>query len=219
MVEVFSQKAGLQTVTFTAGGVSKTVQLYFAEAGNDKGSVITFAAPTSVKAGRTLQVTVNLADKFGNPVSATGARLTMSYSGPGMTFTEPVATNSKGQAVWRVLLQPGDFGPAVITVNYTQKSTLVGVAAKDLVSASSATWVGPVANAKAGAKAGRVIVEAYRAKGKTVSVFVGSTRVASFVSDEANFSKVVRGIKSGTRNVSVRLSGPGEDFTGAITVK
>jgi hypothetical protein len=87
------------------------------------------------------------------------------------------------------------------------------------LTASTATWVGPIANAKAGVKKGRVIIEAYRAKGKTVNVFVGKTRVASYVSNKANFSKVVRGIKSGDRNVRVVLSGPGEDFRGVITVK
>jgi hypothetical protein len=75
-----------------------------------------------------------------------------------------------------------------------------------------------VANAVAGAKVGRVVIEAYRAKGKTVNVFVGSTRVASYVADKAEFSKSVK-VKTGTRNVRVVIVGPSSDFTGAIVVK
>ena len=75
-----------------------------------------------------------------------------------------------------------------------------------------------IANAVAGAAAGRVTIEAWRAKGKTVNVFVGSRRVASYVSDKAEFSKSVK-VKTGVRNVRVVIVGPSSDFSGAITVK
>jgi hypothetical protein len=73
-------------------------------------------------------------------------------------------------------------------------------------------------NATAGAKKGRVIVEAYRSVGQTVNVFVGSTKVASFVPNKANDRFVVKGIKTGNRKVSVKVT-PGYDFAGVIAVK
>jgi hypothetical protein len=167
---------------------------------------------------------MTLVDAWGNPVevntaAATAQKLAIGYSGPGFVANQPLVLNAAGQAQVRVFLDERDWAPTTISFYYVSGTGDATVATNKVVSEARATWVGPIANAKAGAKKGRVIVEAYRAKGKTVSVFVGSTRVASFVADKANDSMVVRGIKSGTRNVSVRLSGAGEDFTGAITVK
>jgi hypothetical protein len=211
-VDVFSNKAGKQIVTITSGGKSVKVEVWFDDAAPTAGVNANFVAPKSIKAGRTLVVTVKFTDKYGNPVSATKSSndLKLTYSGPGFVTNEPEDL-VEGAATWRILVGVGDTGPAVFSL-----SAYTGT---DLVSASSATWVGPIANAKAGAKKGRVIVEAYRAKGKTVNVFVGGTRVGTFKANKANFSAVVRGVKSGTRNVRVTLSGPGEDFRGAITVK
>jgi hypothetical protein len=168
-------------------------------------------------------MSVVLTDKFGNGVSADTTRLSVKYSGPGFEIRDPATAElaaATGVYTLRVLLGAGDTGVATMSVVFDADQGLTTADTNaNRLTATAATWVGPIANAKAGAKAGRVIVEAYRAKGKTVSVFVGSTRVASFVSNAADFSKVVRGVKAGTRNVSVRLSGPGQDFTGAITVK
>ena len=211
-------------ITIASEGGTKTAKVTFNAALETAGSAITSNAPTSIKGGRTFSVTLTLKDKFGNLVNGgdtTDSGLAIAYDGPGFVTNDIDAVTelgSDGSYSVRVLTSAGDTGVATFTLSYSP-SGVITAASTDVISETFAVWVGPIANAKAGAKKGRVIVEAYRAKGKTVSVYVGSTRVASFVSDEANFSKVVRGIKSGTRNVSVRLSGPGEDFTGAITVK
>ena len=213
-VEVLSHLAGAKTLTVTSGSVTKTQVLTYVAAAATAGTALTVTAPKSVKAGRTLTITVSLKDLFGNGVDAdaTNETLKISYSGPGFVLSEPTALSATGLASIRVLLGAGETGPAVVTASvYTLGTT-------SYLSASSATWVGPIANATAGAKKGRVIIEAYRAKGKTVTVFVGSTRVASYVSNKANFKKVVRGVKSGDRNVRVVLTS-GENFRGAITVK
>ena len=220
-VQVFSNKTGNQTITATSGSATKTLVVEFAGTAYADADAISISAPKSIKNGRTLTMTVALVDEFGNGVSSDISRLKVTYSGPGFEIRDPAVAElaaKTGIYTIRVLLGAGDTGVAAVTASFNADTIATG-AAIDTITASAATWVGPIANAKAGAKAGRVIVEAYRAKGKTVSVFVGSTRVASFTSNKADFSKVVRGIKSGTRNVSVRLSGPGEDFTGAITVK
>jgi hypothetical protein len=223
-VTAFSNTAGAQVITASSGSaVAKTLSVEFAGTAYDDADSLVVVSPKSIKNGRTLTMSVKLVDEYGNGVSADTTRLKVSYSGPGFEIKDPATAElaaATGVYTLRVVLASGDYGKAVLTAVYDEDG---GLAAADTefnrLTATAATWVGPVANAVAGAKAGRVIVEAYRAKGKTVSVFVGSTRVASFVSNAADFSKVVRGIKSGTRNVSVRLSGPGEDFTGAIVVK
>ena len=220
-VQVFSNKTGNQTITATSGSATKTLVVEFAGTAYADADAISISAPKSIKNGRTLTMTVALVDEFGNGVSSDISRLKVTYSGPGFEIRDPAAAElaaKTGIYTIRVLLGAGDTGVAAVTASFNAGTIATG-AAIDTLTATAATWVGPIANAKAGEKAGRVVVEAYRAKGKTVSVFVGSTRVASFVSNAADFSKVVRGVKAGTRNVSVRLSGPGQDFTGAITVK
>ena len=123
-------------------------------------------------------------------------------------------TLTKGTATVTLVTGAGDFGKSVITLVADGKTT----ATTDDLTVTGAVWVGPVANAVAGDKAGRVTIEAYRAKGKTVNVFVGSKRVASYKSDKAEFSKSVK-VKTGTRNVRVVIVGPSSDFSGAIVVK
>jgi hypothetical protein len=216
-VFVLSKTVGDNVITVRSGSVSETVTLETDSAAADAGTKVAFSAPKSVLAGRTLSIVATLTDDFGNPVAldsteAGTQELSIAYDGPGFVMSEPTTLNARGQASVRVLLAAGETGVAVVSFSYTNGDG-------EEITGSSATWVGPIANAKAGAKKGRVIVEAYRAKGKTVSVFVGSTRVASYTANKANFSAVVKGIKSGTRNVRVVLSGPGEDFRGAITVK
>jgi hypothetical protein len=220
-VSVHTNRTGNQTITATSGSATKTLVVEFAGTAYADGDAISISAPKSIKNGRTLTMTVALVDKFGNGVSSDISRLKVTYSGPGFEIRDPAAAElaaKTGIYTVRVLLGAGDTGVAAVTASFNADTIATG-AAVDTLTASAATWVGPIANAKAATKAGRVTVEAYRAKGKTVSVFVGSTRVASFVSNKADFTKVVRGVKAGTRNVSVRLSGPGQDFTGAITVK
>jgi uncharacterized glyoxalase superfamily protein PhnB len=221
-IRVNSNLVGAQLITATAGSATKTLSVTFTGTVPADADKLTVTAPKSIKNGRTLTMTAKLVDKFGNAVSGDASRVRITYSGPGFEIKDPATAEiaaTTGVYTLRVVLASGDTGPAVLTAVYDVDGVATADTNFNRLTATAATWVGPVANAKAGDKAGRVIVEAYRAKGKTVSVFVGSTRVASFVSNKADFTKVVRGVKAGTRNVSVRLSGPGGDFTGAITVK
>jgi hypothetical protein len=168
-------------------------------------------------------------DKFGNPVAITdgeatdssgngnNVQLDVTYDGPGFVTTNlPTSTNAAGQFTVRVLLSQGEAGPAVLSVFYDPNDGS-GVTTGELNS-SAAVWVGPIANATAGAAKGRVVVDIYRAKGKSYTVLVGKTVVATGKANKANFRAVVRGVKSGDRNVTVRLTG-GTNFKGAITVK
>ena len=198
-----------QVVTITSGGATKTVKVTFT--GIDTES-LTISAPTSVKSGRTVLVTVNFYDMWGNLATDSQAPTTLATSGPGwMTAFAPSTT---GTATAKLVTTHGDEGAATFTV-----TSLTTDVYGDKLTATTATWVGPVVNATASATKGRVVISTYAAKGKTVKVYVGSKLRATFVADTFNDKFVLKGVKSGARNVEVRLVGPGKDYTGAITVK
>jgi hypothetical protein len=212
-VYIYSNKSvSSSDVTVVAGGTTTSVKVTFSTPAATAATSLVATAATSIKAGRTANFTFTAQDKWGNTVLAPAAGLAaVSSSSRGFSIaTVPTA----GLAVYsaQVLLQQLDRGPIVVSASHT--------ATAGVLRATAATWAGPAVNATAGAVKGRIVIESYRAKGKTVNVFVGSTRVATFTPDTTNDRFVVKGVKSGTRNVSVRIVGPGYDFpTSPITVK
>jgi hypothetical protein len=216
---LYSNKVQKDTViTVSAGGVSKTVKVSFTASTSAADiDAVNITAVKSIRAGRTTTLTIAIVDEFGNVViPGTAQNVLVTSSGSGYLTSYP-ATLPNGQAQITLVTGSGDFGASTISVTAAGADNSL-TTTTDNEAATAAIWVGPVANAFAGVKDGRVKIEAYRAKGKTVRVFVGNTRVASFVSDKANFSKSVK-VKSGTRNVRVVIVGPGSDFRGAIVVK
>jgi hypothetical protein len=218
-VKVFSNVAGKKTITVRSGSAVKTVDVTFVGATADEGDSIVITAPKSHRAGRTLTMTVKILDEYGNGVPAGSTLVGLTYDGPGFVTTDlaSAAMSAAGTYTVRVLLSAGDTGPAILTAEYAP-TTLASAAAADIVTVTSATWVGPIANATAGAKKGRVVVDIYRAKGKSYTVLVGKTVVATGKATKANFKRVITGVKKGDRNVTVRLTG-GTNFKGSITVK
>lgn len=214
-----SQKSGANTVTVTSGGKSKSVTFTVDTPNEGNADSFAISAPKSVKAGRTITATVSVVDSLGNVVSAEGNldydqfTVLSAFSNRGLIVVGDSIGDDEGLATYqvKVMLQPLDRGPVVINLDWYEDN---GARVTD----SFAVWSGPAVNATAGAKKGRVIVEAYRSVGQTVNVFVGSTKVASFVPDAANDKFVVKGIKSGNRKVSVKVT-PGYDFAGVIAVK
>ena len=216
-VEAYSNKVQKDTViTVSSGSTSKTVKITFtASTVLADINAVTVTAAKSIKAGRTTTVGVAVVDKFGNTVNVS-QNVSVTSSGVGYLTSYPTALTT-GAAQVTLVTGSGDFGSTVISVTAAGVDNSLTTTTDDKV-ATAAIWVGPVANAFAGVKNGRVKIEAYRAKGKTVNVFVGSTKVASYTPNKANFSKSVK-VKSGTRNVRVVIVGPSNDFRGAITVK
>jgi hypothetical protein len=216
-VLVMSNATSTRTLTMTSGTVVKTQDIVFAAADETDGEVLALTAPTSVKAGSTLVVGVKLTDNFGNPVNGgqtAATSVAIDYDGPGFVVSDLEGLDSlgtDGAYSVRILLGASDYGIATVTFSYDNGDTETTV--------SKSVWVGPIANAKAGVKDGRVLVYAYRAIGRTVRIYVGGTLRASFVPDINNDRYILKGITSGNRNVSVRISGDGEDFRGTITVK
>ena len=214
-VKAYSNKVQKDTViTVASGAASKTVKISFtaSDSAADIASAVV-STVKSIKAGRTANVTMSVLDKFGNIVEVTSNTAKVTLSGAGYLTSYPTAL-TKGTANVTLVTGAGDTGKSVITLVADGKTAVT----TDDLTVTSAIWVGPVANAVAGADAGRVTIEAYRAKGKRVNVFVGSKRVASYVSNKAEFSKSVK-VKTGTRNVRVVIQGPSSDFRGVVVVK
>lgn len=214
-----THKAGNNTISVTSGGKSTSVTFTVDAPNEDHADSFAVSAPKSVKAGRTINATVSVVDMFGNVVTSEGnldydqyTRFS-AFSNRGLLVTAESIGDDEGLATYqvKVLLQPLDRGPVVIDLDWLEDE---GARVTD----SFAVWSGPAVNATAGAKKGRVVVEAYRSVGKTVNVFVGSTKVASFVADKANDKFVVKGLKKGNRKVSVKIAS-GYDFNGVISVK
>ena len=205
-------------ITVSSQGGTKTVKVTFNAALKGSGKTLTASAPTSIKSGHTLFMTAVLKDKFGNPVKTDNTvGLSVVYDGPGLIVgTLPATTDADGKVTVRVLVGAADTGVATLTVTHDPAG--LTFAAATTLTASASTWVGPIANATASASKGRVVIETYAAKGKTVRVYVGSKLRATFVADKMNDKFVLKGVKSGARNVEVRLAGSG-DFFGALSVK
>jgi hypothetical protein len=209
-VDIYSTKALKDSVvTVTSGGQSATVKVTFTALAASTASI---EAVKSISSGRTAVLTVSFLDKWGNPATGTNTA-TMTSSGPGSLIYTTSQTAVSGTLTNRLVTESGDFGAATFSA---ETNTLDAAGEKVILTGS--TWVGPIANATASATKGRVLIETYSAKGKTVTVYVGSKLKATFVAKKTNNTYVLKGVKSGTRKIKVKLSGSGQDFSGSIGV-
>jgi hypothetical protein len=239
-VDVFSNKSVFDSViTATSAGATATTKITFLPADEESGASVTVEAPKSIKVGKTLAVSFTLKDDFGNPVNNVGygefddnydndfsdeafdTPVRVIYNGPGLLINDRGAGRSEvgydGKVTTRVLMGSRDFGVATFTYIYLEDDD--DEVNRRSVTKTVSVWVGPIVDVKAGAKKGRVVVDAYRVKGQTVNVFVGGEKVGSFVADKAVDRYVVKGIKKGAKNVSARIVGPGKDVTKRVTIK
>jgi hypothetical protein len=142
-VNVYSNKAGKQTVTVTSGGASKTVDITFA-AVTTGGSVWTTDAPLRIAPGKTLKVTATLADKYGNAVDTSGSLVKVSYTGPGfLTATPATETDADGKISFTVLLGAADEGAATVKFTFAgANGTLEETSSNDDVVSTSTIVIG-----------------------------------------------------------------------------
>jgi parallel beta-helix repeat protein len=185
------------------------------------GKAVSWLSPTSIKAGKTLEATLILRDANNLPVNGgtSGSAISFQYEGPGSVINSLSSVNElgpDGQYRVRVQIPSGETGIARFTFRYSTSGNLQG---SDVISQRARVFVGPIAIATAGANKGNIRVKAFRAKGKTVNVYVSDQKVASFVSSRANFVRVVSGIQAGTKNVRVTLSGAGQDFDSSLLIR
>ena len=182
-VDVSSQVAGTQVMTVTAGGVSKTQNIVFADAAATTGTKWTFNVPATVAAGSTFRVVGTLTDRFGNPVRVTDtADVAVTYDGPGLVSGSlPTTTNASGQFSFWVLVGSNDRGTATITAYYDRSSDgdFTGVVRGDLDVVTSTTvtlGAGPVSTTgtvNVGSFNGKLVVYAKNLDGKRISWKVG----------------------------------------------
>jgi hypothetical protein len=140
-VMVLSTVAGKHTVVVTSGSGTATEDVFVAAAAADAGSKVTITAPASVEAGRTLQISAVVADKFGNAVdtsvAAAAADIVVTYSGPGLIVgTFPTETDASGMVNFNVLMGSNDSGTFVATVTYRPTGS-AGLAATNVVGSAS----------------------------------------------------------------------------------
>ncbi len=122
VVNVYSNIAGKQVVTVTAGAATATREITFSAATGRQGATVTITGANTVSPGSTLVLTGKIVDKYGNPVNTQltdVAALEVAYTGPGLLVGDlPDRTNADGEFVVRVLLGSGDRGAATLTAVY-----------------------------------------------------------------------------------------------------
>jgi hypothetical protein len=207
-VNAFSNNAGKQTVTVTAGAVSQTVVLdSFAAAADDTGATLTLNTPASILPGRTLVITGSLVDKFGNPVTADGTNedFVLTYSGPGYKNVAPTEISADGTFSWSILLGSNDSGTATVTAaydldedgDYTDTGDLVVTKTIIIGTAPADTKV------NAGSFKGYVAIYAKGHEGKRLSAKVGKDWVV-VPALASNFVRVVEYTGAGY-TIAVRI--------------
>jgi hypothetical protein len=223
-VKLYSNTVQTNTViTVTSGGVSSTVKVSFTGQGASFGTAIAIDAPLSVSPGTSFKVSATLTDKQGNIVaSTTGARMLVTYTGPGITIAAmPTDTDVNGKVSFTVLLGTNDSGSGVVTVSYDQGDdgdfTGTTVADADVVATAIVT-VGAVASAEkvnVGTFKGYVALYAKGYEGQKMSAIVAGKWIVveSLASD---FERVVRFTGAGyTITTKIYIDGVqiGSEFT------
>jgi hypothetical protein len=192
-VFAYSNSAGLKTISYTAGSVSKTQDVTWAPALPATGTAVTIDAPASAQPGSTFMVTGTVADKYGNPVKVgSPATLAVSYAGPGLVSgILPTTTSADGTFTFYVLLGSNDSGSVTVTASYDADGAAT---AEDAVVATASITVGAVASAtkvNAGSFKGYVALYAKGYEGQKMSAIVaGKWLVVSSLATD--FERVVR---------------------------
>jgi hypothetical protein len=210
-VNIWSTKAGVQTVTVKSGSATSVVDLYFDAAAETSGTAIAITAPKNIKSGKTLVVSAVVTDKFGNPVDtnqgASDARTTgaltfsVTYDGPGFVIGDlPTKTDANGKISFRVLLGSGDTGLGTVTVAYDIDGAATTNAA---VTATSNILYGVSAAATPGSKRANVTVK--NAEGLTVKVVSGSTTVTRVATSDSQRVSITK-LRAGKRTVKVYVN-------------
>ncbi len=209
-VRVLSTKAGKQTLTITAGSVSKSYVVDFGPAAATAATVLTVDAPATVLPGRTLVVTAKAVDKFGNGVDVAATHASVTYTGPGLIVgTLPDQTDANGELTFRVLLGAADSGSATVVVKISADADTTFDETGDLSVTKTVTiGAAPVAAVVAGISGGtgKFNVAVTNAAGKSVVVKVAGKFVRSFPGTTAKRTVAVKATK-GSKKVTVYVGG------------
>jgi hypothetical protein len=198
-VYVASNTTGTKTITFVTGSVTKTVDVVFAAALATTGKTVVLGDLTALsQAGRSVDVSAVITDKFGNAVQ--GATVTLSATGVGYLANNGTTTSdASGKVTAKLIVGAAETGDAVVTASSTLADATVATASKTVTFGSTDANVDIVNN--------RVTAVATFAKGKTVSFYVDGIKKWSKASASDADVVINYNLKKGTHTVAVKISG------------
>jgi hypothetical protein len=207
---VRSHLAGKQTVTITTGSVTTKVYVYFAAAAASSATKVAVKVADGAaqfQAGRALDVTITVTDKFGNPVKITATEdvassLRLSQTGSGyLAASGLIQTDATGIYTTKLITNAGDLGTSTIKAYFQGATT-----AKDVTTTVASEFGLTDADVTVGGRAVYASVEF--AKGKTVTVSVDGKRLYSKLMSTDNYTELKFTQKTaGKHVVTVRVSG------------
>jgi hypothetical protein len=120
-----SRMAGTYTVSIIAGTATASTQVVVAAAAGNAGAAVSYDKSELV-VGKTTAITGTLVDANGNPV-ATGptASIVVAWTGGGLPFNVPSATDALGEFKFQVLVLSTEVGDAALAVTYRPNGAAV----------------------------------------------------------------------------------------------
>jgi hypothetical protein len=197
-IYVASNTAGAKTLTVTNGTVSATVVVTFDAAVAANRAAVAFGeATTASQAGRSVDVTAVVTDKFGNVVS--GATATISATGVGYLTNTTATTDASGKIVAKLVVGAGETGDAVVTASVTLADATVKTVVKTISFGITDAQIDNVGK--------RVTAVASFSKGKTVAFYVNGVKKWSKLSASDADVVINYNLKKGRNTVTVKISG------------
>ncbi len=206
-VFVAGHKAGVSTVTFKTGDITKTVDVTFdaAVVTSLKNTVV--AAPSAAQAGRAVTVSATLTDAYGNAIA--GKQVKFAVAGVGSLSSSDAVTDASGVATVRLVSSYGEDGDSVVTVSHNggdnAADTTATVTKDDFTLAKTITF--GITDAQIDNVGKRVTAVASFSKGKTVSFYVDGVKKWSKLSASDADVVLFYNLKKGRHTVTMKISG------------
>jgi hypothetical protein len=198
VIYVASTKAGAKTLTVTNGSVSATVVVTFDAATLASRAAVALGDLVTVsQAGRSVDVSAVVTDKFGNVVS--GATVTLSATGVGYLANTTATSDANGKVAGKLVVGALEAGDAVVTASVTLGDATVATASKTVSFGATDAQIDIVGK--------RVTAVASFSKGKTVSFYVDGIKKWSKLSASDADVVLNYNLKKGTHTITVKISG------------
>ena len=206
-VLVAGHKAGVSTVTFKTGAITKTVDVTFDAAvlASLKNTVV--SAPSAAQAGRAVTVSATLTDAYGNAIA--GKTVKFAVAGVGSLSSSDAVTDASGVATVRLVSSYGEDGDSVVTVSHNGGDNATDTATQttkdDFTLAKTITF--GITDAQIDNVGKRVTAVASFSKGKTVAFYVNGVKKWSKLSASDADVVLNYNLKKGRNTVTMKISG------------
>jgi hypothetical protein len=206
-VLVAGHKAGVSTVTFKTGAITKTVDVTFDAAvlASLKNTVV--AAPSAAQAGRAVTVSATITDAYGNVIA--GKLVKFAVAGVGSLSSSDAVTDASGVATVRLVSSYGEDGDSVVTVSHNGGDNATDTATQttkdDFTLAKTITF--GITDAQIDNVGKRVTAVASFSKGKTVAFYVNGVKKWSKLSASDADVVLNYNLKKGRNTVTLKISG------------